>query len=175
MHKTFTNEDNQEHFKQSPHSTHISPAMTAPDSASADFDLSDAIAEADPLALATPKTNPELRGEPRFRVKWRAIALLEQNIAHHGFVKDISTKGAAFFLEHNLQAVQLITLHIHVPPLDITREPRIVQVEGKLIYSVHDHEELFFRAGFQFIKFKTGSDLDYLRSRLTNHHMEIKD
>lgn len=139
-----------------------------------DLDISVAIAEPRLVGNTPALSDTELRSEPRFRVKWHATVLLRGNAAYHGIVKDISIKGAAILLERNLQEVKLVTLHLHVPPFDAIGVARIVKMEGKLIYSVHDHDELFFRAGFHFIKFKSESDLNHLRSRLTNLHVEIK-
>lgn len=125
--------------------------------------------------MATNEENLEHRSEPRFRVKWRVTTLLGDGDPRHGFIKDISIKGAAILLERNLHIANTITLHIHIPPLNVGNNPRIVEIQGKFIYSVHDHDELFFRTGIHFVKFKTESDRTYLLSRLTNHHMEIKD
>ena len=87
----------------------------------------------------------------------------------HGIVKDISPKGADILLEHNLQNVKLIKLHIHVPPLSVTGDRHVVEVSGKIIYSSHDSDEMLFRTGIKFLQFHLESDQAYLQSRLGKH------
>jgi hypothetical protein len=115
----------------------------------------------------------EHRSEPRYLVKWHIVALLDSGDTHHGHIKDISFNGISVLLERNLQHIKKITLHIHVPPLDTSSGARIVEVEGKFVYTIHDHEEHVFRTGLHFGKFKTEADKNFLQNRLVNHHIKI--
>lgn len=143
------------------------------DSLDSDFlDLSAALAESSSPA-ATTKTGQEHRSERRYRVRWHALAVIDGLGTHRGFIKDISTKGAAIFLERNLQGVRAATFIIHVPPGETGGGPRVIEVQGKVVYSNHDSDELHFRSGIFFTRFKTESDLAYLDARLKNCHVEI--
>lgn len=133
------------------------------------IDLSDALAEAIPSATPTGK---EHRSEQRYRVKWYVVTTIDGLGTHHGYIKDISTKGTAVFLERNLQGVRTITLHIYAPTLE-TGGSRIIEVQGKVVYSNHDSDELHFRSGIFFTKFKSKSDSAYLETRLKNCHVKI--
>ncbi|MDD2915574.1 MAG: PilZ domain-containing protein [Gallionella sp.] len=110
----------------------------------------------------------ESRSEPRIHVRWHLEAV-DGQFVYHGSVKDISTKGADIFLDHNFQNVKLVTLRIHVPPLHVTDEHCVIEVSGKVIYSNHDSDEMLFRTGIKFLKFTVESDLENLRSRLAKH------
>ncbi|WP_435626780.1 PilZ domain-containing protein [Candidatus Ferrigenium straubiae] len=126
-----------------------------------------------------PKDSPAIQGSkehrsmPRFFVKWRAIAFIDAQSQHHGFIKDISVKGAAVFLERNLQSLKLIKLHIHVPPAPTAKAPRVIEVYGKVVYTVYDNRELLFRAGISFLKFDSEHDPLFLENYLTNFQTRI--
>lgn len=153
--------------------------MTSPDTydspSAASIDLSNAVEQSPTLVTSQVKTGEEHRSEPRFRVRWHVTAWPGANpeAAHHGFIKDISFKGVSILIEHNLKIVNTVTLHIHLPPLAVGQPPRTVEVKSKLIYTIHDSEELFFRAGFHFVEFKSEADRDYLHSRLTAYHIKV--
>jgi hypothetical protein len=108
----------------------------------------------------------EQRKAPRFRVKWHADILTEEQSTHHGFINDISTLGASFYLGSSLHTKKC-TLHIHVPPLDLKNESHIMEVSGKVVYEVYDGDQQLFRAAINFLRFNPESDLEYLRQRLT--------
>ena len=112
---------------------------------------------------------PECRSEPRIHVRWHAKAFIDGYDVYHGFVKDISLKGADIFLGHSLQKVKFVNLHIHVPPLNVTSDPRIMEVSGKIIYTAYDSNESLFHTGINFLQFNLESDLAYLRSRIANY------
>ena len=85
---------------------------------------------------------------------------------YHGFINDISTVGASFYLDSSLHTKKC-SLHIHVPPLDLKNEPHIIEVSGKVVYEVYDGDQQLFRAAIDFLRFNPESDLEYLRERLT--------
>ena len=101
-------------------------------------------------AKATVQGSREHRSVPRFYVKWRAVAFIDAQNQHHGFIKDISVKGAAVFLDRNMQSLEFIRLHIHVPPSHTSNAPRILDVYGKIAYTTHDSKERLFRVGIGF-------------------------
>jgi hypothetical protein len=128
------------------------------------------------LAEAIPATVPkgkEHRSEQRYRVKWHVVVTIDGLGTYRGFIKDISTKGTAVFLERNLQGVRTATLHVHVPTLETGGDPRVIEVQGKVVYSNHDSDELHFRSGIFFTRFKAESDSAYLSTRLQSCHVEI--
>lgn len=115
----------------------------------------------------------EHRSAQRFYVKWRAIAFIDAQSQHHGFIKDISMKGAAVFLDRNLQSQEFIKLHIHVPPAYTLKVPRIIDVYGKVVYTAHDRHELLFRVGVNFLKFDSEQDPAFLETYLKNYQAKI--
>lgn len=124
-------------------------------------------------APAVAQGSKEHRSAQRFYVKWRTTALIDAQSQHHGFIKDISVKGAAVFLDRNLQSLEFVKLHIHVPPSHATKAPRTVAVYGKIIYTVYDNRELLFRVGVSFLKFDSEHDPAFLETYLTNFQTKI--
>ena len=122
---------------------------------------------------ATAQGSKEHRSVPRFYVKWRAIAFVDAQSQHHGFIKDISTKGASVFLDCNLQSLEYIKLHIHVPPSHTTKAPHVIEVYGKVVYTAHDTRELLFRVGISFFKFDSEHDPAFLEKYLTDFQTRI--
>lgn len=115
------------------------------------------------------KGSKEHRTEPRFRVRWRTVAFVDAQGLHHGSIKDISTKGAAILLDRNLQSQGFIKLHIYVPPPHTSKISCIVEVYGKIAYSIYDGHEQLFRVGVTFLKFHSESDPAFLEKYLTSH------
>ena len=127
------------------------------------------VAKATPSAATDAGKHEECRSESRVHVRWHVDAFVDGQGVYQGFVKDISLKGADIFLDHNLQNVALVKLHIHVPPLQVTSDHHVIGVSGKIIHSTHDPYELLFRTGVKFLKFNLESDLACLQSRIADH------
>ena len=122
---------------------------------------------------AAAQGSKEHRSVPRFYVKWRTVAFVDAQNQHHGFIKDISTKGASVFLDRNLQSLEFIKLHIHVPPSHALKVPRLIEVYGKIVYTTHDINEFLFRTGISFLKFDSQHDSVFLEKHLTDYHTRI--
>ncbi|OGS99997.1 MAG: hypothetical protein A3F73_04150 [Gallionellales bacterium RIFCSPLOWO2_12_FULL_59_22] len=136
-------------------------------------DLQLAISGAEPLTQPLAKGLKEHRREPRFRVKWPTVVVVNEQKSCRGLIKDISTKGAAVFLDINLQSTKFVNLHIYLPPLNVETGPHIIEVYGKVIYSVHDSNECLFRSGITFLKYHQEPDQTHLNDRLTKYHVTI--
>lgn len=122
---------------------------------------------------SAPQGGKEHRSVPRFLVKWRAVAFIDAQNQYHGYIKDVSAQGAAVFLDRNLQALEFIKLHIQIPPSYTLREPRILKVYGKIVYTTHDRSELLFRTGIRFLTFDSEQDSAFLETFLADNHMRI--
>lgn len=128
---------------------------------------------ADPAPFSLPKLGKEHRTVQRYLVKWRVTASVDHQGLHHGHLKDISTKGAAVLLEQNLQSVDFIKLHIYVPPPAPSRIPCIIEVVGKVVYSIYDAKDLRFRIGINFLKFATEHDPIFLADHLESRALTV--
>lgn len=116
---------------------------------------------------------PEQRGEPRFRVQWHVMVALDGRDVCQGYTKDISTKGATLYLEHNPERFRSVSLRIQVPPLDESAGPHIIDVDGSVVYAIHDSDALSFRAGIHFSRFIKESDRNFLDSRLKSYPQTV--
>lgn len=127
----------------------------------------------DAPATADPPTTAHLHGtehldSARHVVRWHADVLLDEHPCH-GIVHEISESGATIFMELNPGKIKTLSLHLHVPPLDDKHRQHIVEVTGKIVYSIHDSEEQLFRAGIHFTRFAKESDRAFLTSHLNSH------
>lgn len=139
----------------------------------ANQDIIDLLGSTSETPPAPPQPGKEHRREPRFYVKWQTVVFVDAQSQHYGFIKDISVRGAALFLDRNLQSREIIKLHIHVPPSHISRAARTIAVYGKIIYSNHDSRELLFRTGVSFLKFDSEHDPVFLETYLANYQAKI--
>lgn len=144
-------------------------SATANDEGSSTPELPQATEKATPSTRIDTEKHKECRIEPRIHVRWHADALINGQDVYHGFIKDISLKGTDIFLDRSLQKVKFVKLRIHVPPLGVTSETRVIEVSGKIVYTAYDSNEILFHTGVSFTQFNLESDLAYLRSRIANY------
>lgn len=124
--------------------------------------------DAAPSTSAGTRKHEDMHDVPHPHFRWHADVLVDGHDMYQGIVKDISIKGLSLLLDHNLQNAKLIKLHIHVPPLDVTSPPHIMEIAGKINSTVYDGSELSFRSGITLLKFTLNSDQALLQSRIAN-------
>ncbi|MFA6062145.1 MAG: PilZ domain-containing protein [Gallionella sp.] len=136
-------------------------------------DVSDMAAEGAGSPPVTP--NPQQEGVVRHdhipgqlhpHVKWHTDVLVDGHDVYRGYVRDVSLKGAELFLSHNLQHSQFVKLHIHVPPLQDSILPRILEMTARVLSPVYDSRAEYFRSSIVFLQFTFESDKTYLRTRV---------
>jgi len=137
-------------------------------------DIDDMLASFSPQKTSGSLGNNEQRKASRFRVKWSVDVHIDDKVAYHGFINDISIVGASICLNTSFRANKC-TLHIHIPPLDLTSKLRIMEVSGMLVYVVYDGSQQLFRAAINFLRFNPESDSAILKERLTKHHSKIPE
>lgn len=132
------------------------------------------------LASILPRNTPvaadrnSRRKAPRFRVRWHADILIDGRNIDHGFVSDIFTDGACVYLNNNVHPLKP-TLRIHIPPLNSTSRPHIIEVSGKTVYIVYDGDKQMYRASISFTRFRVETDVAYLDERLNKYHPRIPE
>jgi hypothetical protein len=145
------------------------PVAAAPSVTTGPAGNSAPVINATPSAPVDEPRHEECRSDHRYTVRWHVDASIDGQGVFQGFVKEISLRGADIYIDHNLQNVKLIKLHIHVPALSKTAKEHIVEVFGKVVYTVYASKESLFRSGIKFVKFNLESDPAYLQSRLVDH------
>lgn len=130
---------------------------------------------APPLQSTAPQTENhrvvEVRRATRFVVKWRAAIALgsgAEQVIYHGWLKDISISGTALFSERAIPHSPLIELHIEVPAIN-TQKERILTLQARIIYSLHDGSAHQFRTGIEFVKFASSNDQSFLATYLNKN------
>lgn len=136
-------------------------------------DLSVALTRAKPAPAPAPKGGKEHRTVQRYLVRWRITASIDSSGMHHGLVKDISVRGAAILHEKNFHGAEFIKLHIYVSPPPPARIPCVVEVLGKIVYTLFDSKEQRFRTGVSFLRFGTEHDPVFLEEHLKNHSLTV--
>ena len=127
----------------------------------------DAVSEKTPSATNNKSKYESVHDVPHPHFRWHADALVDGHEVCQGIVKDISMKGVNFFPDHNLQNAKLIKLKIHVPPLIVNAPHHVLEVTGKITFTVYDSVEDAFRTGISFLEFAVESDRAYLLSRIS--------
>lgn len=115
---------------------------------------------------------PELRGDARYRVRWSAVATIDDDRLT-ALVKDISPQGATLLLERNLHAKRQLTLDISLPPMHKGGAVHHMRLQGKLVYTIHDDTERMFRAGLQIESYAAPADRSMLEKRLVQYHTKV--
>lgn len=141
----------------------------------AENDRLQAPGEASPSDLSSREGGKEQRRETRYMVSWRAAVSVDGQNFHYGRLKDISLHGAAVLNDFNVKPGTRITLKIHIPTLNLSRESKVMMVSGVTAYAVYDTDRRCFRIGISFVRFEHASDSAYLEERLTNYHVKVPD
>lgn len=136
-------------------------------------DLSAMLSRSKPATVPAPKGAKEHRSVQRYLVRWRITASIDASGMHQGLVKDISIKGAAILHEKNFHSAEFIKLHIYVSPPPPARIPCVVEVLGKIVYTLFDSKEQLYRTGVSFLKFGTDHDPVFLDEHLKVHSITV--
>lgn len=112
------------------------------------------------------KASP-LNHESHIHYNCHAEVLVDGHDVYHGFVKDTSLRGALLYLEHNVEKVQFIKLHIHIPPLGANIHSHVFEVSAIVNATVYDSSEECFRSSIRFTEFTLESDKAYLQSYIS--------
>lgn len=136
-------------------------------------DLPSMLERAKPLHTAPPKGGKEHRTVQRYIVKWHCTASIDAQQLHHGHLKDISVKGAAFLHDHNFHSVEFLKLQVYVSPPPPARIPCVISVLCKVAYTLFDSREQCYRTGVSFLKFATDHDPIFLEEHLKKHSLTV--
>jgi hypothetical protein len=136
-------------------------------------DLSAVLAASQPVHTAPPKGGKEHRTVQRYIVKWHCTASIDAQQLHHGHLKDISVKGAAFLHDHNFHSVEFLKLQVYVSPPPPARIPCVISVLCKIAYTLFDSREQRYRTGVSFLKFATDHDPMFLDEYLKRHALTV--
>ena len=107
--------------------------------------------------LPVDSSTEEKRSYPRFLVNWKVVVVAETNGKRqifHGRAYDISMGGLFLMSEDNLTLANSFTVLISVPPDSAMHKPYVLEVRGKMGYSVLANNVRKFRIGIRFIEFK---------------------
>ena len=98
----------------------------------------------------------ELRAHPRYPMRWPVALVFDETDTRstlQGAVHDISAEGASILTDINIFSVAPVTVLIAIPPLHAGQRKTIVEVRGRMRYTVHSSAHGRFRIGIHFETF----------------------
>jgi len=105
--------------------------------------------------------NPPVDREPRYVAHWR-IAIVyeddEKNEIFHGRTYEVSLKGASIFSDHNIFFTGRVTILLAVPWYRGKQKEKIIEIKGRMVYTILSSDGHQFRIGLQFLSFKEGEE-----------------
>jgi hypothetical protein len=109
-----------------------------------------------PNVFALPKA--EQRTHPRYLVNWRIAIVNKSDGSSHtyyGRAYDVSLSGANIHSEYNLNFSDSVILLLSMPTRTPGKQPKIIEVSGKSLYTILMANSPIFRMGFSFANFKS--------------------
>lgn len=106
---------------------------------------------------AAPPENPaDARKHLRIPARWK-VALVKDHQSgeiYHGLTNEVSPEGMSIISDHNIYTDDDITLLLALPPLHPGKKEKIIEVQGRMVYTVHCSSGKGFRIGVRFGHFK---------------------
>lgn len=100
------------------------------------------------------------RKVPRFPFHWKATVVFDERDERprlNGHTKDISIQGCAILTDHNVFSNYPVTILLQLPIEHPAKPRRLVEVKGRMVYTVLAANHHQFRFGIEFTKFTPGS------------------
>ena len=128
-----------------------------------------------PQAEAAPPPEAQRRADQRFRVRWKTGVVLGDGPSRKVIVMrtvDISLGGMAVLCNDKVPPADQYTVLVVMPPLQSNAKETIVEIRGKIVYSVLDTSKDCFRLGVRFLEFKKDGH-KLIKERLDKHHVPV--
>ena len=106
-------------------------------------------------------------------MRWDVIVAFDEGDvrpAFKGRTNDISVAGASILTDTNIYTTSLVTVLLAIPPLNSGQGRTIVEIRGRMRYTVHSSAHCRFRIGFHFESF-TGDGRATLETSLSRRAM----
>lgn len=115
----------------------------------------------------------ELRRHHRFLAQWRVAIVFQGGGSHtfHGITHDVGLGGLCMHSDHNLYSRQTVTVLLALPPTHPRERKKVIETEGRIIYSILSSGQKGFRIGVELMRFKNRDETvfrKYLTSRFGN-------
>jgi hypothetical protein len=92
----------------------------------------------------------------RYLVKWHARIYVADDLFCEGITQDLSETGAAIFVDRNLCcSIKPVKILLAIPAAG-DMVGKVVELQGRQLYSILDSSQKQFRVGFNFISITRG-------------------
>lgn len=123
------------------------------------------------------KTFEDQRKHRRYPMRWQVAIVFnetEERPTYHGVTHEISLAGMSLLTDHNIFTEEPVTVLLAVPPLYAGLHKKVIEIQARMIYTVHSSEHGRFRIGLKFDRFK-GDGRQWLEMNLRERAMIDRD
>jgi hypothetical protein len=115
----------------------------------------------------------ELRQHHRFLAQWRVAIVFQGGGSHtfYGVTHDVGLGGLCMHTDHNLYSRQTVSVLLALPPAHPRERKKMIEAEGRIVYTILSSGQKGFRIGIQLVRFKNRDEnlfRNYLISRFGN-------
>ena len=107
----------------------------------------------------------------RFPFHWEVAIVFddrEGKKTFHGTTHDISVMGCAILTEHNVFTSEELLVEVHLPPENTGRQPKVLKIKAKMVYTLYSADHYCFRTGLLFRSYQENA-LALLEAKLHQH------
>ena len=97
------------------------------------------------------------RASPRYPLQWKVAVVFDdsdEQPTFHGITNEISLDGLSFYTDHNIYSVEAVTLLLAIPPMSQGARKKLIEIRGRMEYTVLAAGVDRFRIGVRFNSFK---------------------
>jgi len=78
----------------------------------------------------------------------------DERPSFHGETAEISVEGASILTDHNIFTHNPVTLLLAIPPMHPGQRQKVIEIDARIMYTVHSSQHGRFRIGIHFHAFK---------------------
>jgi len=110
------------------------------------------------------------RKHPRYPLHLKVVLHLpgSDHRSLHGETLDISLDGTAILTEHNVFTSEELLVEVHLPPENTGRQPKVLKIKAKMVYTLYSADHYCFRTGLLFRSYQENA-LALLEAKLHQH------
>ncbi len=120
-------------------------------------------------------SNTLIPREPRYVAHWKIAIVYNdhgKNEIFHGRTYEVSLSGTSIFSDHNIFVTDDVTVLLALPWYTSKQKEKIIEIRGRMAYTILSSENHQFRIGLQFLSFQKGEE-HYIATSLKDRRQII--